>query len=224
MLKLYHTPLSPYCRKIRMLLKEKELEFELINENVWDRRREFFALNPAGEVPVLIDGDNTPICHSIAISEYLEEAYPEANFLGATPQDRAEVRRIVGWFDTKFYDEVTKNLLFEKIYKRLWHYGEPSSEAIRAGKQNIRYHLDYIAYLTRESQWLAGDHLTMADMPHPDGSRDGCKASRLLRRPGFLGLACLATRFFAFVQAPLRLTRNDSRGVVTPLGGIHTPC
>lgn len=41
MLKLYHTPLSPFCRKIRMLLKEKDLAFELVNENVWDRRREF---------------------------------------------------------------------------------------------------------------------------------------------------------------------------------------
>lgn len=164
MLKLYHTPLSPFCRKIRMLLKEKELAFELVNENVWDRRREFFVLNPAGEVPVLMDENNTAICHSTAICEYLEEAYPERNYLGATAADRAEVRRIIGWFDTKFQEEVTQNLLFEKIYKRLWQYGEPSSEAIRAGKRNILYHLDYIAYLTGDQQWLAGDKITVADM------------------------------------------------------------
>lgn len=164
MLKLYHTPLSPFCRKIRILLKEKDLAFELINENVWDRRREFFALNPAGEVPVLVDEDGSTICHSTAISEYLEEAYPEPGFLGHTPTERAEVRRLVGWFDTKFYSEVTQNLLFEKIYKRLWMYGEPSSEAIRAGKKNIAYHLDYIAYLTADRQWLAGERITLADM------------------------------------------------------------
>lgn len=164
MLKLYHTPLSPYCRKIRMLLKEKELAFELVNENVWDRRRDFFILNPAGEVPVLVDEDGTVVCHSSAVAEYIEETRPEHGFLGNTPQERAEVRRIVGWFDTKFADEVTQNLLFEKIYKRLWHYGEPSSEAIRAGKKNITYHLDYIAYLTDNSQWLAGDKMTLADM------------------------------------------------------------
>lgn len=164
MLKLYHTPLSPFCRKIRMLLREKDLAFELVNENVWDRRREFFILNPAGEVPVLVDENHAVICHSTSICEYLEEVYPEHNFLGTTPGDRAEVRRITGWFDTKFHEEVTQNLLFEKIYKRLWQYGEPSSEAIRAGKRNITYHLDYIAFLTKDQQWLAGDRITIADM------------------------------------------------------------
>ncbi|MCH2547293.1 MAG: glutathione S-transferase family protein [Alphaproteobacteria bacterium] len=164
MLTLYHTPLSPYCRKIRMLLKEKDLAFELKNENVWDRRREFFTLNPAGEIPVLVAEDGNAICHSNAICEYLEEVYPEHNFLGETPQQRAEVRRITGWFDTKFENEVTQNLLFEKIYKRLWQYGQPSSEAIRAGKKNITYHLDYIAFLTKDRQWLAGDKITVADM------------------------------------------------------------
>lgn len=164
MLKLYHTPLSPYCRKIRMLLREKDLAFELVNENVWDRRREFFTLNHAGEVPVLVDENGTVVSHSNAISEYLEEVYPEFNFLGTNPVKRAEVRRIVGWFDTRFENEVTQNLLFEKIYKRLWQYGEPSSEAIRAGKKNITYHLDYIAFLTQDKQWLAGDKITLADM------------------------------------------------------------
>ena len=164
MLKLYHTPLSPFCRKIRMLLKEKDLAFELINENVWDRRREFFALNPSGEVPVLVDEDGTTVSHSTTICEYLEEVYRENNFLGTSPAERAEVRRIVGWFDTKFNNEVTQNLLFEKMFKRLWQYGEPSSESIRAGKKNILYHLDYIAYLTKDSQWLAGDKITLADM------------------------------------------------------------
>lgn len=164
MLKLYHTPLSPYCRKIRMLLREKDLAFELVNENVWDRRREFFTLNHAGEVPVLVDENGTVVSHSNAIGEYLEEVYPQLNFLGTTPVERAEVRRIVGWFDTRFENEVTQNLLFEKIYKRLWQYGEPSSEAIRAGKKNITYHLDYVAFLTQDKQWLAGDKITLADM------------------------------------------------------------
>ena len=164
MLKLYHTPLSPFCRKIRMLLREKDLAFELINENVWDRRREFFALNPAGEVPVLVCDDGSIISHSSAICEYVEETYPTPNFIGRNPLERAEVRRLVGWFDTKFNTEVTQNLLFEKQYKRLWQYGEPSSEAIRAGKKNITYHLDYIAYLTSDRPWLAGEHISIADM------------------------------------------------------------
>lgn len=163
---LYHTPLSPYCRKIRLLMREKELVFELTQENIWERRMEFFALNPAGEVPVLLEPDGEVISGNYAIMEYLEEAYRDNNkrYIGSSINERAEVRRLVDWFDHKFDGEVTQNILFEKVFKRLMHYGEPQSDAIRAGKKNILYHLDYIAYLTSEHQYLCGEVLTLADM------------------------------------------------------------
>lgn len=160
---LYHTPLSPYCRKIRLLLQEKELEFELTQENVWERRLEFFALNPAGEVPVLMEPDGEVISGNYAITEYLEEVYRDRNFMGSTISERTEVRRLVDWFDQKFDQEVTQNILFEKVYRRLMRHGEPNSDALRAGKRNILYHLDYIAYLTQDRRFLAGDNITVAD-------------------------------------------------------------
>lgn len=161
---LYHTPLSPFCRKIRMILKEKGLEFELVQENPWDRNLSFFALNPAGEVPVLVEDDGTVISGAYSIGEYLEEAYPAPALLGGTPAQRAEVRRIIDWFDHKFDYEVTKNVLFEKAFKHYFGYGEPNSALIRVGKQNILYHLDYIGYLSKERYFLAGDSLTLADL------------------------------------------------------------
>src|SRR5262252_3333404 len=122
---LYHTPLSPYCRKIRLLLTEKGLEFDLTQENIWERRLDFFALNPAGEVPVLLEPDGQVISGNYAITEYLEEMYKDKPFIGETVADRQEVRRLCDWFDRKFDQEVTQNLLFEKIFKRLYRYGEP---------------------------------------------------------------------------------------------------
>ena len=50
---LYHLPLDPGCRAIRILLGEKRLPFALKTENVWERRESFLQLNPAGAVPVL---------------------------------------------------------------------------------------------------------------------------------------------------------------------------
>ncbi len=161
---LYHTPLSPFCRKIRMMLKEKGLEFELAQENPWDRNLDFFALNPAGEVPVLVEDDGTVVSGAYAISEYLEEAYPTNSMLGTTLAQRAEVRRLIDWFDHKFDYEVTRNVLFEKAFKHYLGFGEPNSAAIRIGKQNILYHLDYIGYLASERYFLAGDTLTLADL------------------------------------------------------------
>lgn len=163
MLTLYHSTLSPFCRKIRVLLKEKNLEYTLIDERPWERRPEFIALNPAIEVPVLVDG-KTVVPESSAIAEYLEERYPERNLIGSSPAERAETRRLVAWFDIKFFNEVTRNLLYEKYFKRLSGSGEPYSDAIRAGKINILYHLDYIAYLTQQRNWLAGEKITLADI------------------------------------------------------------
>lgn len=164
MRQLYHTPLSPFCRKVRMMLKEKGLEFELVCENPWDRKLDLFALNPAGEVPVLVEDNGTVISGGYSISEYLEETYPEVNLIGRTPSERAEVRRLIGWFDHKFDYDVTQNILFEKIFKHYFGHGEPNSTAIRIGQQNILYHLDYIGHLAGERYFLAGDTPTLADL------------------------------------------------------------
>ena len=161
---LYHLWLSPFSRKIRLVLKEKALDFEMVVERVWERRPEFLALNPAGDVPVLVEPDGTALCDATAITEYLEEVYPERPLIGATPLERAETRRLVQWFDVKFNREVTMNLVEEKITKRFLGLGQPNSQAIRAGCQNIKHHLDYIAYLMDRRSYLAGDSFGLADI------------------------------------------------------------
>ncbi|MED5360607.1 MAG: glutathione S-transferase N-terminal domain-containing protein, partial [Pseudomonadota bacterium] len=54
---VYHLWLSPFCRKVRIVLAEKGLEFDMQVEKLWERRDEFLALNPAGDLPVLIEED-----------------------------------------------------------------------------------------------------------------------------------------------------------------------
>lgn len=145
------------------MMREKQITFTLQQEDFWQRRTELFALNPAGEVPILV-GDRYPLVGAYAISEYLDERYPEIQFFGASASERAEVRRLVEWFDVKFEREVTALVLFEKVYKRVLGYGEPSSEAIRAGKKNLPSHLEYIEHLLHQRNWLAGEYITLADI------------------------------------------------------------
>jgi len=164
MRQLYHTHLSPFCRKVRMLLKEKNLDFELVCENPWDRKLEVFALDPAGEVPVLVEEDGTVVSSAYAICEYLEDVYPDITLIGTTPAERAEVRRLVGWFDHKFDYEVTQKILFEKVFKHYVHNGEVDTAVVRAGQNHMLYHLDYIGHLAGSRYFLAGDNLTLADL------------------------------------------------------------
>ena len=74
-----------------------------------------------------------------------------------------EVRRLVVWFDEKFGNEVTRNLLNEKVMKRISGRGNPDGGALRAGYANIRFHLSYIDWLAETRQWMAGNTLSLAD-------------------------------------------------------------
>jgi glutathione S-transferase len=161
---LHHFWLSAFCRKIRIALREKNLDFHLQLQQVWQPSPEFLRLNPAASVPVLVDEDGSVVADSYAIGEYLEEAYETPSLFGGDIAQRAETRRLVAWFDGKFHREVGEPLVYEKAIKRLKREGEPSSTAIRAGKHNIHYHLDYIAWLTDRRNWLAGNQFSFADI------------------------------------------------------------
>ena len=94
----------------------------------------------------------------------MEDLYPGDTLVGRSPADRAETRRLIGWFDLKFAREVTDYLYGERLLKRIRRTGEPDSAAIRAGRQNILTHLDYISWLVERRNWLAGDTLSLADL------------------------------------------------------------
>ena len=147
-----------------MALTEKKLPFELKIEKTWERRTEFLAMNPAGDIPVFVEKDGTTLSNSQVICEYLEEVYPEVNLIGHDPVQRSETRRLINWFDRKFNSEVTQNLVDEKLMKSILNLGEPHGPTVRAGRANIHYHLDYIGFLTERRTWLAGDAFSLADI------------------------------------------------------------
>ena len=163
MLRLLHFPLGPFSRKVRILLREKELEASLEAVEPWRQRDEVAALNPATEVPVLLDHDRV-IVDSGVICEYLDETRPEPRLLGLDPAQRAEVRRLVAWFDLKFLREVTDLIWREKVLKFVTDRDTPNSAAVRIGVANLHAHLAYIAFLFEQRNWLAGDHISLADI------------------------------------------------------------
>lgn len=58
---LYHLPLSPFSRKVRLVLAEKRLPYDARTEKVWERRAEYLELNPAGTVPTLVEDNSLAI-------------------------------------------------------------------------------------------------------------------------------------------------------------------
>ena len=162
MIRLYHFPLSPFCRKVRLTLKEKRLEAELIEERYWEQSPDFLRRNPAGKVPVL-RMDTRVMSESQAICEYLDETNAAPALMPRDPEGRYEVRRLCAWFDDKFHDEVTSKLLYERVNKKIMGLGYPDSKNVKAGATRIKYHLDYMGWLLEQRRWLAGDAMTLAD-------------------------------------------------------------
>ena len=159
---LYHFPLSPFSRKVRLSLAEKKIEVQLIEERYWEKDPDFLRRNPAGKVPVLRIGSRT-YSESSAICEYLEDTYPDPPLLPRDPEGRYEARRLVSWFDDKFNSEVTSKLMGERVFRKVMGTGYPDSSNVKSGSRAIKYHIDYMAWLLDQRRWLAGDVMTLAD-------------------------------------------------------------
>lgn len=160
--RLYHYPLSPFSRKVRLSLAEKRIEVELVEERFWEQGADFLRRNPAGKVPVLKMG-NRVLADSTAICEYLEETHPTPSLMPTGPDSRYEVRRLVAWFDDKFNAEVTSKLMGERVFRKVMGTGYPDSANVKAGSKAIKYHLDYMHWLLDKRRWLAGNDLSLAD-------------------------------------------------------------
>ncbi len=165
MWQLYQFPLCPFSRKVRLLLGEKGVGYELVRESPWARRDEFLDMNPAGQTPVMVDdARGIVLIDSMAICEYIEETVDKAAMINGTAANRAETRRLVAWFDTQFYRDITAPLLQERMEKRLVHRAAPDAKALREAMKAAVGHLDYTDFLLDHRTWLGGSTMGLADL------------------------------------------------------------
>lgn len=162
---LYQFPLCPFSRKIRLLMGEKNVAYELVREDPWDASDHFLNLNPAGRTPVLVNQKKgITLADSRAIGEYLEETVEKSPMINGTSTNRAEIRRLTALFDENFYNDVTAPLLNERMKKRIILRQPPDSGALREAMRMAHGHLDYMDWLIDNRPWLAGSTMSMADL------------------------------------------------------------
>ena len=165
MWQLYQFPLCPFSRKVRLMLTEKGVAHELKRVSPWLQDDDFADLNPAAETPVLVEEQKgTVLIDSGAMCEYFEETIDRAPMIPGTSINRAEVRRLVAWFDGKLHHDVVGPMMEERMRKRLVSRSPPDTGALRKAMTAANGHLDYIDYLLDHRRWLAGPALTLADL------------------------------------------------------------
>lgn len=103
-MRLYDYPECPFAQKVRIVLAEKELEYETVFVDLRkgeQRTAEFLKLNPYGRVPVLID-EEVVVYDSTLINEYLEDEYPHPSLMPEDSAGRARVRTLEDFCDNSF--------------------------------------------------------------------------------------------------------------------------
>lgn len=161
---LYHHPLNPFCRKVRLTLLEKGFSVKLILERPWERREGFLQKNPLGEIPVLVESDGVILSGHQAICEYLNEIKTSPNLLGETPLGRAEIRRLTEWLDGAFFRDAVYPILLERVLKVIATHEAPDSNMIRAGRENLQKYIKYLDWLAARRAFLGGQRLSFADL------------------------------------------------------------
>jgi len=161
---IYHYPLCPFCRLVRLAFYEKGIPHALLTEIPWERRKAFLEKNPLGTLPMISEPDDYLLSGAETICAYLNETNVMPDMLGETPRGRAEVHRLMEWMNSTFYTEVVKPILQERVYKTLQHNGAPDSNVLRVARQNYKVLMPYLDWIASRRSYLGGRHLSYADL------------------------------------------------------------
>lgn len=160
---LYHYPLCPMSRQARVILKEANINYNLIKEDYWHRSDQILKFNPAGELPILVEPFDIVIAGIYPVIEYIND-FTNNSFMSADSVESAEIRRMISWYNQKFYPEVTKIFMNEKIIRLLKNAGAPKTEFIRIAKTNLSQHLQYTSYILRNRAYVGSESFSAADI------------------------------------------------------------
>ena len=163
MITLYHYYLCSSSRYIRLILEEHKISYDTQLENYWRPQKDFLKLNPAGHLPVLVNEENFPVVGANACIEYVKDLEVRSKLFADDYKEKAEINRLVHWFDVIFKKEVFEPIIYEKIFSGILDNITPNSENIRAALNNLDFHIQYFNYLLNSKNYFIKDDLTYLD-------------------------------------------------------------
>ena len=154
MIKLYDFKSSPNCQRVKVVLAEKNLPYEIVPVDLTKKEQknpEYLQMNPYGKVPVLTD-DSTVLYESLIINEYLEEKYPNPPLLPKDPAKKARGRILVD-YGMAHFDSAYQKLRAELMKEAK----EQSQPTIDGAKSDLKKLLQRFEDELGEQQYLLGD-------------------------------------------------------------------
>lgn len=169
-MKLVATFTSPFARKVRVVLAEKKIDYELVVDSPWVEGNTVADYNPLGKIPVLVLDDDTTLYDSRVIVEYLDNVAPNNRLIPQPNRERIAVRRWEALADG-VCDAAAAEFLEAKRPKN-----ECSQDWIDRQRVKVQRSLEAMSEELGENAWCHGNGLTLADIA------TGCALGYLLFR------------------------------------------
>ncbi|HZX16219.1 MAG TPA: glutathione S-transferase family protein [Pseudomonas sp.] len=163
-LTVYGAPLSPFVRKVRLFLAEKNLDYQLeiilpFGQPAWYR-----DMSPLGRIPAMKDGDFS-LADSSVICQYLDDKHPDqSNLLGQNAEQRAQVRWLEKYADYELAPLCTFTVFRNRALKPSMGQGCDEAAVQKALHEKLPAHFDYLEKTLGSAQYLVADSLTLADL------------------------------------------------------------
>lgn len=161
---LYGAPLSPFVRKVRLLLAEKGLDYQLHIIAPGAQPEWYYDISPLGRIPGFRDGD-VNLADSSVIAQYLEEQYPEHTPLyGHNAVERAQIRWLEKYADYELAPHTTFCIFMNRALNPTRNKVCDEAAVQQALHQVLPKHFDYLEKTLGQREWLVGEHLSVADL------------------------------------------------------------
>lgn len=164
MLKIYGALLSPFVRKVRCVLTEKQVAYELVATNPFDKSTDFLRRSPLGRIPALEDEQGRSLADSSVIVEYLEERFPEPSVFPRDPYDRARVRWFDEYADGGMAPSLTAKIFFQRVISAKLIKGGCDEGIVQSALKELPTFLGYLEGELAGREYLVADRFTLADI------------------------------------------------------------
>lgn len=149
---------SPYARKVRVVLREKNIEFEEIIDVPWNRDTLTKNLNPLGKIPILIEDGGEPLFDSKVIVQYLDNRFPNPLFYPAAPTENISAKLVEAAADG--VSDALVLIYLENVRQEKLR----SSDWIDRQTTKIYQGVKYLSEYLGTKQFFVGGHFTIADV------------------------------------------------------------
>ena len=164
MLKIYGALLSPFVRKVRCVLSEKQVPYELVATNPFDKSGDFLKRSPLGRIPALEDEQGRSLADSTVIAEYLEERFPTPALFPRDPYDRARVRWFDEYADGGMAPSLTAKIFFQRVISAKLIKGGCDEGVVQGALKELPTFLAYLEGELGGHQYLVAETFTLADV------------------------------------------------------------